>query len=207
MRTVVDVFHDDVPRAFAFLESTHGFVLRREDDHGYTASASHADVLVELDWGSIVVSIRPVETGRAVRLSFIVGAKDPTELFLPRYPWGPSEAREEIERQAELLRRFAGELLAGDFSKWSALEAHQTLVLEQWRRESERLVQEARVKLVRRRAETAWSERRFGEAAALYASIVDDLSPAEIARHEYCRRRTILVAVPRRKDGRNEGIA
>jgi len=87
--------------------------------------------------------------------------------------------------------------LNGDFSQWAALEAHQQQVLEQWRGESERLVKEARAKLVRRRAEAAWSRRSFSEAAQLYASIRDDLTQAEIARQEYCRRRTLLVCLPR----------
>ena len=199
IQTVLDVFHEAVPRAFRYLADDHGFVMTRNDDYAFTARAPHCDVVVELDWGSIVVSIRPTATGRPVRLSFIVGAKDPTILFLPRYPWGPDDARDEVERQADLLDRFCGELLAGDFSRWAALEAHQQHVLEQWRRESERLVKEARVKLVRRRAEAAWSRRSFSEAAQLYGSIREDLSQAEIARHEYCRRRTILVAVPREK--------
>ena len=75
--------------------------------------------------------------------------------------------------------------------------ADQQQVLEQWRGESERLVKEARAKLVRRRAEAAWSRRSFSEAAQLYASIRDELTQSEIARQEYCRRRTLLVSVPR----------
>ena len=195
--TVLDVFHERVPASFGFLSTRYGFALGRDDEYAFVAKTAHSDVVVELDWGSIVVSIRPAATGRAVRLSFIVGAQDPSTLFLPRYPWGPDEASEEIDRQAELLERFCGDVLRGDFSKWAALEAHQQQVLEQWRRESERLVQEARVKLVRRRAEAAWSRRSFSEAAQLYGSIREDLTQAEVARQEYCRRRTIMVCVPR----------
>jgi hypothetical protein len=117
----------------------------------------------------------------------------------------PDEAREEIERQSELLGKYCADLLSGDFSGWASLEAHQRLVLEQWRRESERLVTEARLKLVRRRAEIAWQQKSYSEAAQLYASIRDELTQAEIARHEYCRRRTLLVAVP--KERRAEEIA
>ena len=205
IQTVLDVFHERVPLAFHFLVERHGFALARKDDYAFVARAEHGDVTIELDWGSIVVSIRPMETGRPVRLSFIVGAKEPTILFLPRYPWGPEDAGEEIDRQAALLEGFCREILDGDFSEWASLEAHQQLVLEQWRRESERLVKEARLKLVRRRAETAWSRRSFSEAAQLYASIRDDLTQAEIARQEYCRRRTLLVSVPRHP--RLEGLA
>ena len=207
IRNVLDVFHEEVPSAFAFLQERHGFVLERGDESHFIARAPHADVTIELDWGSIVVSIRPASTGRPVRLSFVVGAKNPSILFLPRYPWGPEEARDEIFRQADLLGRFAFDALHGDFSRWAMLEAHQRQVLEQWRRESERLVKEARLKLVRRRAEAAWERRSFSEAAQLYASIREDLTQAEIARHEYCRRRTILVAVPRTKAEPIEGIA
>ena len=195
IQTVLDVFHERVPTAFAFLAERHGFALTRDDDYAFVAKATHSDIVIELDWGSIVVSIRPASTGRAVRLSFIVGAQDPSIVFLPRYPWGPEDALQEIDSQAELLAKFCSELLRGDFSKWPALEAHQQQVLEQWRRESERLVKEARVKLVRRRAEAAWSRRSFSEAAQLYASIEDDLTQAENTRREYCRRRTILTSV------------
>jgi hypothetical protein len=204
--TVLDVFHERVPEAFGFLADRHGFTLGRDDEYAFVATTSHCDVVVELDWGSIVVSIRPAATGRAVRLSFIVGATDPSILFLPRYPWGPDEAAEEIDRQAGLLARFCADVLDGDFSQWAALEAHQQVVLEQWRRESERLVKEARLKLVRRRAEAAWSRRSFSEAAQMYASIREDLTQAEIARQEYCRRRTILVPVPRARRV-EEGLA
>ncbi len=197
IQTVLDVFQERVPRTFAFLVDRYGFALHRNDDYVFVAKSPHCDVVVELDWGSIVVSIRPAQTGRAVRLSFIVGAKNPTILFLPRYPWGPEDAREEIDRQADLLSSYCVDILKGDLSQWAALEAHQQQVLEQWRGESERLVKEARAKLVRRRAESAWSRRSFSEAAQLYASIHDDLTQAEIARHEYCRRRTLLVSVPR----------
>ena len=197
IQTVLDVFHERVPRAFSFLVDRHGFTLDRNDDYGFVAKSPHCDVVIELDWGSIVVSIRPFETGRAVRLSFIVGATNPTILFLPRYPGGPEDACEEIDRQAELLSSYCGDILNGDFSQWAALEAHQQQVLEQWRGESERLVKEARGKLVRRRAEAAWSRRSFSEAAQLYASIREDLTQAEIARQDYCRRRTLLVSVPR----------
>jgi len=205
MQTVLDVFHEQVPRAFSFLVDRHGLQLDRNDDYAFTARAAHCDVVIELDWGSIVVSIRPSQTGRPVRLSFIVGAKDPSILFLPRYPWGPDDAREEVDRQAGLLEKFCGEILDGDYSEWAALEAHQKQVLEQWRGESERLVKEARAKLVRRRAEAAWSRRSFSEAAQLYASIKDELTQAEIARQEYCRRRTLLVPVPRTP--RAQGLA
>ncbi len=197
IQTVLDVFHERVPETFGFLVDRHGFALDRNDDYAFIAKSRQCDVVIELDWGSIVVSIRPAQTGRAVRLSFIVGAVDPTILFLPRYPWGPEDACDEIDRQAGLLGRYCGDILSGDFSKWAALEAHQQQILEQWRGESERLVKEARAKLVRRRAEAAWSRRSFSEAAQLYASIQDDLTTAEIARQEYCRRRTLLVSVPR----------
>jgi len=205
IQTVLDVFHEQVPAVFGFLADRHAFTLDRTDDYAFTASSSHCAVVIELDWGSIVVSIRPTETERPVRLSFIVGAKDPSILFLPRYPWGPDDAREEIDRQARLLDKFCGEILNGDYAEWAALEAHQKLVLEQWRGESERLVKEARAKLVRRRAEAAWSRRSYSEAAQLYASIHDDLTQAEIARQEYCRRRTLLVPVPRAP--RAQGLA
>jgi len=79
------------------------------------------------------------------------------------------------------------------------------MVLDQWRRESERLVTEARLKLVRRRAEIAWRQKSYSEAAQLYASIREELTQAEVLRHEYCRRRTLLVAVPRER--RAEEIA
>jgi hypothetical protein len=197
IQTVLDVFQERVPKAFGFLVDRHRFTIERSDDYAFTARSRHCDVVVELDWGSIVVSIRPIETGRSVRLSFIVGAKDPTVLFLPRYPWGPEDASDEIDRQATLLQSHCSDILDGDFSEWAALEAHQRQVLEQWRGESERLVKEARAKLVRRRAEAAWSRRSYSEAAQLYASIREDLTQAEIARHEYCRRRTLLVSVPR----------
>jgi hypothetical protein len=197
IQTVLDVFHDGVPTSFAFLVHRHGFALDRIDDYAFVAKAPHCDVVIELDWGSIVVSIRPIHTGRPVRLSFIVGAKNPAILFLPRYPWGPEDACEEIDRQADLLATYTGEILNGDLSNWASLEAHQQQVLEQWRGESERLVKEARAKLVRRRAEAAWSRRSFSETAQLYASIRDELTQSEIARLEYCRRRTLLVSVPR----------
>ena len=197
IQTVLDVFHERVPRSFAFLANRYGFALDRIDDYAFVAKSAHCDVVIELDWGSIVVSIRPTHTGRPVRLSFIVGAKNPSILFLPRYPWGPEDACEEVDRQAELLASYSGEILDGDLSRWAALEAHQQQILEQWRGESERLVKEARAKLVRRRAEAAWSRRSFSEAAQLYASIRDELTQSEIARQEYCRRRTLLVSVPR----------
>ena len=197
IQTVLDVFHERVPTSFAFLVNRYGFALDRIDDYAFVAKSAHCDVVIELDWGSIVVSIRPTHTGRPVRLSFIVGAKNPSILFLPRYPWGPEDACEEIDRQAELLESYSGEILDGDLSRWAALEAHQQQILEQWRGESERLVKEARAKLVRRRAEAAWSRRSFSEAAQLYASIRDELTQSEIARQEYCRRRTLLVSVPR----------
>ncbi len=197
VQTVVDVFEEKVPVAFAFLVERHGYALRRSDDYAFVAETKHSDLLIELDWGSIVVSIRPLQTGRAVRLSFIVSAKNPSILLLPRYPWGPEDASDEIDRQDELLRSYCGDILNGHFSQWAALEAHQQQVLEQWRGESERLVREARAKLVRRRAEAAWSRRSFSEAAQLYASIRDELTQAELARQEYCRRRTLLVSVPR----------
>jgi hypothetical protein len=205
IQTVLDVFQERVPRTFGFLVERHGFALDRNDDYAFIARSRHSDVMVELDWGSIVVSIRPTTTGRPVRLSFIVGAIDPSILFLPRYPWGPDDASDEIDRQASLLASFCSEILDGDFSKWASLEAHQQQTLEQWRRESERLVKEARGKLVRRRAESAWSRRSFSEAAQLYASIREDLTQPEIARLEYCRRRTILSSVPRAP--RIEGLA
>lgn len=206
IQTVLDVFHERVPMAFAFLSERHGFALTRDDDYAFVAKTAHSDIVIELDWGSIVVSVRPASTGRAVRLSFIVGSQDPSIVFLPRYPWGPEDAQQEIDFQAELLEKFCSDLLRGDFSKWPALEAHQQQVLEQWRRESERLVKEARVKLVRRRAEAAWSRRSFSEAAQLYASIEDDLTQAEMTRREYCRRRMLLTSVrpPRTAE---EGLA
>jgi hypothetical protein len=98
IQTVLDVFHERVPAAFGFLTNPYGFKLVRDDDYAFVAKAAHCDVVVELDWGSIVVSLRPMVTGRAVRLSFIVGAQDPSILFLPRYPWGPEDALEEITR-------------------------------------------------------------------------------------------------------------
>lgn len=205
IQTVLDVFHERVPRTFGFLVDRHGFALDRNDDYAFIARSHHCDVTVELDWGSIVVSIRPTQTGRSVRLSFIVGAMDPSILFLPRYPWGPEDASDEIDRQAGLLASFCADILSGDFSKWASLEAHQQQTLEQWRRESERLVKEARAKLVRRRAESAWTDRRFSETAQLYASIREELTQAEVIRLEYCRRRTIMSSVPRQP--RVEGLA
>ncbi len=197
--TVLEVFQEEVPAAFAYLESRYGFALRRDDDYAFTASSRACEIAIELDWGSVVVSVRRLDGGRSVRLSFIVGAVDPEVLFLPRYPWGPEEAREEVERQARLLLAYCAPLLEGDFTRWSALEAHQQAVLDEWRRESERLVREARVKLVRRRAAEAFATRDFATAAQLYGSIKEHLSPEETQRLEYAHRRTILVPVPRQR--------
>jgi hypothetical protein len=205
IHTVLEVFHAGVPRSFGFLADEFGFRMTRDDDYAFSAIAAHSEVLVELDWGAIVVSIRPAETGRSVRLSFIVGALDADVLFLPRYPWGPDEVRDEIERQAGLLRRYCDELLRGDFSNWAALEEHQHSVHDQWRRESERLVREARVKLVRRRAQAAFAAKRFSEAAQLWSSIREDLDAAESRSHEYARRRVLLQPV--RPRPRFQGIA
>src|SRR5882672_2102935 len=119
IQTVLDVFHERVPERFGYLVERHGFSLDRSDDYAFTAKARHCDVTVELDWGAIVVSIRPSETGRPVRLSFIVGARDPSVLFLPRYPWGPEDVYEEIDRQAALLSSHCGQILNGDFSEWA----------------------------------------------------------------------------------------
>jgi hypothetical protein len=198
VRTVLDVFQESVPEAFAFLETRHGYRLIRDDDYSFTAIAPHGDIVIELDWGSVVVSVRPAETGRSVRLSFIVGATDPEILFLPRYPWGPSEAADEVHRQAGLLRQYCTPVLSGDYSDWATMESHQDRVLEQWRCESENLVREARLKLVRRRADTAFTERSYSEAAQLYASIAEDLDDAERRRLDYARRRVLIVPVRRR---------
>jgi hypothetical protein len=65
--------------AIRALADEYGFRMARDDDYAFTAIAAHSEVLVELDWGAIVVSIRPAETGRSVRLSFIVGALEPLE--------------------------------------------------------------------------------------------------------------------------------
>ena len=179
IRTILDVFRERVPVAFGFLVGDLGYRIEPEEDDCFVAVSEHCTVTVELDWGSVVVSVRPTDAARSVRLSFIVGALDPAVLFLPRYPWGPDEARDEVERQAGLLRRFCGELLRGDFSRWPDLESHQQNVLEQWRRESERLVREARAKLVRRRADAAFQARRYSEAAQLLGSIEEDLGDGE----------------------------
>lgn len=206
MKTVLDVFHETVPTAFGFLVADLGFVMKQDDEYAFTATSPRCDVVVELDWGSVTVSLRPDGSERSVRLSFIVGAMNPDVMFLPRYPWGPDEAREETERQAELLHRYCGQLLEGDFSRWSELEEHQQRVLEQWRHESERLVHEARLKLVRRRARAAFDERRFSEAVDLWSSIAaEDLDDTERRKLDYSRRRLILQPVRRRP--RLEGIA
>ena len=67
IQTVLDVFQERVPAAFGFLTKPYGSTLARDDDYAFVARASHCEVVVELDWGSIVVSLRPVSTGRAVR--------------------------------------------------------------------------------------------------------------------------------------------
>ena len=84
IQTVLDVFQERVPKTFAFLADRYGFAIHRNDDYAFVAKSPDCDVVIELDWGSIVVSVRPLQTGRAVRLSFIVGAKNPAILFLPR---------------------------------------------------------------------------------------------------------------------------
>ena len=205
IQTVLDVFHEAVPASFGFLVDELGYVMTRDDDYAFTAASQHGRIVVELDWGSIAVSVRPSVSGRAVRLAFIVGATDPDVLFLPRYPWGPDEARDEIERQAALLRKYCWDLLSGDTSRWGQLEEHQKAVLDQWKTESERLVREARSKLVRRRAEAAYGAKRYAEAVQMWASIADDLDDAERRKLEYARRRLVMYSVPRRP--RLEGIA
>lgn len=195
--SVIDVFRERVPTAFAFLSASYRFDLRREDDYAFTATSTQCEIIIELEWGSVALSLKPVGQAHAVRLAFIVGAVDPEILFLPRYPWGPDEAQDEIDRQARLLLEYCEPLLRGDFSRWTALEAHQQAVLDEWRRESERLVSEARVKLVRKRAEGAYLSRSYAEAARLYESIRESLSEQDRRRLDYARRRTILVAVPR----------
>lgn len=197
IQTVLDVFREEVPVAFGYLADRYGYRLERDDDYGFLATSERGSVTIELDWGSVVVSVRPKDAARSVRLSFIVGALDPSVLFLPHYPWGPEEARDEIERQAELLSRYCGGILQGDISGWALLEAHQQMVLEQWRAESERLVKEARLKLVRRRAEAAFHSRSFGEAEQLYTSIREDLTDEEHRRLAYSKRRSVLKPVRR----------
>lgn len=195
IQTVLDVFDERVPVAFGYLSEEFGYRLDRHDDYCFVAASEHGSVTIELDWGSVVVAVRPKDAARSVRLSFIVGALDPSVLFLPRFPWGPDEARDEIERQSELLARYCGGILRGDVSGWPLLEAHQQMVLEQWRAESERLVKEARLKLVRRRAEAAFHSRSFGEAEQLYTSIREDLTDEETRRLAYSRRRSVLRPV------------
>src|SRR5512136_2282232 len=104
--TVMDVFRERVPAAFAFLCGIYGFELRREDEYAFTATSPRCEIVIELDWGSVVLTLKPAGHEQGVRLAFIVGAVNQDILFLPRYPWGPDEALDEIERQARLLREY-----------------------------------------------------------------------------------------------------
>ena len=90
--------------------------------------------------------------------------------------------KELVPKLASLVKSYAASALTGDPDTFEQLMKTRLQM-------SDRLHKEMRLRDVRRKADKAWQSRDYAVLADLYGSILEDLTPAEMKKLEYVKKR------------------
>ena len=183
-------FRQEALSVFAFLSADYDFSCTHADPNllTYESETLYVDVYHDPLSYEVGVDLGKLSHDAGRKRSFalveLMRLEDPQKAENFRCPAvvKPDQMRPALVHLSELLKTYAGRVLRGDSS-----------VLKRARRESARFEREraekSRLRQVRSRANAAFGEKDYAKAAALYESIKDDLSPAEVRKLEYSNKR------------------
>jgi len=179
-------FPEAVREYFSFLEAQWGYSCVRQEDT--FVRYEKGDLYVDIYHGRVSFEIG-VEVGRkslgeSFALEAIVSLSD-QGLARKYWPGGArtvQAVRKVVQAASEGLRLYGAAALAGDQSTFSRLEQ-----LSEERVAA--MVRDSIAVQVRPKAEAAFRRRDYKEAATLYFSIEDSLSPVERKKLEIAKKR------------------
>ena len=135
----VVAFAEAVPPAFSFLQTDYHARLRRTDDHTFAAATEDWRVECQLDWSSLVVSMRPARRlvppdgyRGALGLFAILTCMHPelhVGLSVESRGMTAGQVKSLARESADLLREYCADFLRGDFARWPT-----TSQIEEYRR-------------------------------------------------------------------------
>src|SRR5436190_17827121 len=119
----------------------------------------------------------PIDLADALR------AIHPDQVHLAAYQTSSaSNVRAGLDQLASLVRDDCEALLAGDPQVWQRVE-------EAWRQQQELYEREARIRVLRERANQAWHTKEYATAVSLYREMEEALTEVEKGRVAYLTRR------------------
>lgn len=133
-QTTVQAFQEAVPRVFGFLISEYGFSFSETESCLFEGQTEYAVMAIYLDRGGVFVSMRPVDPkdqylpeplrrAGKIPVTLIVQCLDPDLHIRFKTDIKPEEIHGELEKYAELLRRYCSRMLGGDFTEWAKIQA------------------------------------------------------------------------------------
>lgn len=132
--TYEQVFQEAVPSIFGFLVSEYGFSLTHDESWLFEGQTEYALIEIVLDRHTVQVGMRPVDPkdqylpeplrrAGKIPLPLIVECLDPNLHISFKRESKPEEIRGDLEKYADLLRRYCSRMLGGDFTEWANIQA------------------------------------------------------------------------------------
>lgn len=130
-------FGDQVRDSFSFLVTEFGFKFRHSEELGrvetYVAESEKVRVRFFLSRGNYVnvqISVSDAQVDSAIENRFprpedvitIVDCLNPELGLMKSEIWKMREIHEELERKADLAKKYCSQLLAGDYAIWEQIE-------------------------------------------------------------------------------------
>ncbi|MBI5305840.1 MAG: hypothetical protein HY868_27175 [Chloroflexi bacterium] len=133
--TYEQAFQEAVPTIFGFLVSEFGFSLTHDESWLFEGQTEYALIEIVLDRHTVQVGMRPVDPkdqylpeplrrAGKIPLELIVRCLDPDLHIGFKTEIKPEGIRGDLEKYADLLRRYCSRMLSGDFGEWANIQAY-----------------------------------------------------------------------------------
>jgi len=179
-------FPDAVKTIFEFLATEHEFrcVLAEPTVVRYESQSMFVTVKIWPSRSTLDVEFGRLDSGESFNLSEVLRALNPkTPSGIGVFSLGdPAQVRQAVSTLAGWFRTSCGSVLTGGVLLWQKLK-------DQTRQLNERDTKEIGLRHIREEADTAWRKEDYAKLVALYESIQKDLTPAELKRLEYSKKR------------------
>ena len=128
-------FEQLLEEAFSFLETEYGFTRVKENDWQYAYETQDCSFLVFMEYGRLVIGLEPQGNGakqlttqnilpRRIDIIVVSECLDPKLKYemVTLEDGRSTNIPVEIHKRAELIRKYFGNFLKGDFSEWFQVE-------------------------------------------------------------------------------------
>jgi hypothetical protein len=132
------LFEGMLYKNYSFLIDDYGFSINKKGDYDYIAGAPKIQLSIFIEHATLVTNLEPIgeEARKLLRINIIprkIGVTTICEYLDPSLHYEVKMVNKEefvqnipveLEQRANLLKKYCGNMLRGDFSEWTGLMKH-----------------------------------------------------------------------------------